>query len=217
MLIDLSHAHARVSQRLENAVMGSQPTFEEKENAFLVVNAANAFLVNAAIASQELYTAGPQIAEPSSFRTTDDPVGNQARASEVPSGSTGYGLVDNEARASQVPFHSPRYGLAGDEAQTSQASSFSSRFNLVDDESHASQARSYSPRYGLVYSEAQAPPSFQYNTSGSDAQYQDFPSRLHYEAPDSGHTQGFSVEQHGETLADGFWNPTEPFNPSPYR
>lgn len=75
MLVDLSHAHARVSQRLENAVMGSQPTFEERDNAVLV---------NAAIASEELYTAGPQIAELSSFRTTDDPVGHQARASEVP-------------------------------------------------------------------------------------------------------------------------------------
>lgn len=208
MLVDPSHAHARVSKRSENAVMGSQPTLKERDNAFLV---------NAAIAFEDLYTAGPQIAESSSFRTTDDLVGNQARASEVPSDSTGYGLVGNEARASQVPSYSSRYGLAGDEARTSHAPSFSTRYNLVDNETHASQAGSYSPRNGLVYSEAQDPPSFQYNASRSNAQYQDSLFRDHYETPDSGYSQGFSFKKHGETLADDFLNPTEPFDPQPYR
>lgn len=96
--------------------MSSQPTPRERDHASLV---------NVAIASEKLYTTGPQIAESPSFRTTYDFAGNQARASEAPSGSTGHDLAGNEARASQVPSYSSRYGLVGDEARTSQASSFS--------------------------------------------------------------------------------------------
>lgn len=189
MLVDPSHAHARISQHSESTVMGSQPTFEERDHAFLV---------NPAIAPEELHTASPQVVEQSSFRTAYDLVGNQARVSQTPSYSTPYGLVGNEARASQAPSYSTRYGLVGDETQ-------------------ASQARSYSPRYGLVYNEAQSPPSFQYSTSGSDAQYQHSPFGLQYETSDghSGYSQGFSVEQHGETLADDLWSPTESINRQP--
>lgn len=196
---DPSHAHARVSQGTENAVMSSQPTLEERDHAFLG---------NTAIASEALYTTGPQIAQPPSFRTTYDLAGNQVRASEAPSGSTGYGLAGNEARASQVPSYSPRYGLVGHEARTSRASSFSRLYDLVDNETQAFQARSDIPQYGLVHSEAQGPPSFEYGPSGRDAQYRESSVGHCY-------SQGYSVEQPGETIADRLWNPTEPINPQP--
>lgn len=187
MLVDPSHAHARISQHSESTVMGSQPTFEERDDAFLV---------NPAIAPEELHTASPQVVEQSSFRTAYDLVGNQARVSQTPSYSTRYGLVGNEARASQAPSYSTRVGNG---ARTSQAPAYSMPYNLVGDETQASQARSYSPRYGLVYNEAQSPPSFQYSTSDGH----------------SGYSQGFSVEQHGETLADDLWSPTESTTGSP--
>lgn len=207
MLVDPSHAHARISQRTENTVKGSQPTFEETDHAFLV---------NLAITPKELHTASPQNVELSSFRTAYDFVGSQARVSQAPSCSTLYGLVGNEARASQAPSYSMLYGLVDNEARTSQAPAYSTPYNLVDNETHASQARSYSPPYGLVNNEAQ-PTSFQYSTSGSDVQYQNSPFGLQYETSygHSGYSQGFSVEQHGETLADDLWNPTESINPQP--
>ena len=208
MLVDPSHAHARISQHSESTVMGSQRTFEERDHAFLV---------NPAIAPEELHTASPQVVEQSSFRTAYDLVGNQARVSQTPSYSTPYGLVGNEASASQAPSYSTRYGLVGNGARTSQAPAYSMPYNLFGDDTQASQARSYSPRYGLVYNEAQSPPSFQYSTSGSDAQYQHSPFGLQYETSDghSGYSQGFSVEQHGETLADDLWSPTESINRQP--
>lgn len=140
-----SYTHARVSQRSESTVMFSQPTFEEREHAFLV---------NPAIAPGALYTVSSEIAEPSSLRTTYDLVGNQARAHQAPSYSTWYGLVGNEARASHAPSYSTRYGLVGNEARTSQAPSYSTQYDLVDNETRNSQARSYSPPYGLVSKEA---------------------------------------------------------------
>lgn len=189
MLVNPYHAHARISQPSESTDMGSQPTFEERDHAFLV---------NPAIAPEELHTASPQVVEQSSFRTAYDLVGNLAPVSQAPSYSTQYGLVGNEARTSQAPAYSTPY-------------------NLVGDETHASQARSYSPRYGLVYNEAQSPPNFQYSTSGIDAQYPHSPFGVQYETSDGhyGYSQGFSVEQQCETLADDLWNPTESINRQP--
>lgn len=172
--------------------------------------------MNAAIAPEDLYTTGPQIAEPTSFRTAYELAGNLARPSEAPSGSIGYSLAGNEARVSQFLSYSPRYGLVSDEGRTSRASSFSMLYDLFENEAQAFQARSDSSRYGL-YSEAQVPPSFEYGTSASDSQYQDPPFRLQYETSvrHSDHSQSFSVEQHGETVADDLWNPAEPINPQP--
>lgn len=211
MLVNPSYAHARVSQRSESTGMFSQPTFGEREHAFLV---------NPAIAPGKLYTVSPEIAEPPSLRNTYDLVGNQARAHQAPFCSTWYGPIGNEARASQVPSYSTRYGLVGNEARTAQAPSYSTQYDLVDNETRDSQASSYSPRYGLVSKEArtsQPHPSVQYSSPGSGAQYTAPPFGLHYETSDgqSGYSFGFSVERHGETLANDFWNPTESINPQP--
>lgn len=211
MLVNPSYAYARVSQRSESTAMDSQPTFEERNHAFLV---------NPAIVPQELYTASPQIAEPPSFRITYDLVGNQARASQAPSCSPRFSLVGNEACASQAPSYGMQYGLAGNEAHTSQGPSYSTRYDPVDNETRASQARSYSPRYGLVCNEArtsQPPPSFQYSTSASDAQYQASPFGIQYETSDghSGYPGGLSVERQGGPLADDLWNLTDSINSQP--
>lgn len=134
--------------------MGSQSSLEERDQAFLM---------NAAIAPEELYAVSPQIVEPSSFRTQYDLDGNEARASQAPSSSTRYGLIDNEAHSSQ------------------------------------------------------ALPSFQYSTSGNDAQHHASPFGLQYEAS-AGHSDyslGMSLEQHGDSLADDYWNPTESINSQP--
>lgn len=79
MLIDPSHAHARVSKRSASTVMGSQPDREEQDQAFLL---------NAAIVPEGLYTVSPQIVQPSSFHTQYDLVGNEARASQAPSSNS---------------------------------------------------------------------------------------------------------------------------------
>lgn len=116
--------------------MGSQPSLEERDQAFLM---------NAAIAPEELYTVSPQIVEPSSFRTRYDLVGNEARASQASSYSTRYGLVDNEARTPQAPSRSTRYGLIDNEAHTSQAlPSFQYSTSVSDAQHHASP-------FGLQY------------------------------------------------------------------
>ena len=210
--------------------MGSQPSLEERDQAFLM---------NAAIAPEELYTVSPQIVEPSSFRTRYDLVGNEARASQSSSYSTRYGLVGNEARTSQTPSYSTRNELVGNEARTSLTPSYSTRYGLVDNEARTSQAPSCSTRYGLVENEARTPqapscstryglvdneahtsqalPSVQYSTSGSDAQHHASPFGLQYKAPagHSGYSLGLSLEQHGDSLADDYWNPTESINSQP--
>lgn len=207
MLVDPSHAHARISQRSESTVMSSQPTFEERDHASLV---------NPAIAPEELHTVSPQNMELSSFRTACDFTGGQAHVSQDPYCSTLYGHVGNEARASQALSYSTRYGLVGNEARTSQAPAYGTAHNLVDNEAHASQARFHSPPYGLVNNEA-LPTSFQHSTSGSEAQYPNSTFGLPYEISyrHSGYSQGFCVEQHDETLAGDFWNPTQSINPQP--
>ena len=230
MLIDPSHAHARVSKRSASTVTGSQPSLEERDQAFLM---------NAAIAPEELYIVSHQIMEPSSFRTRYDHAGNEARASQPSSCSTRYGLIGNEARTSQTPSYSTRNDLVGIEVRTSQTPSYSMRYGLVDNEARNSQSPPCSTRYSLVENEARTPqapsrstrhglvdneahtsqalPSFQYSSSGSDAQHHASPFGLQYEASasHSGFSLGLSLEQHGDSLADENWNPTELINSQP--
>lgn len=210
--------------------MGSQPSLKERDQAFLM---------NTAIAPEELYTVSPQIVEPSSFRTRYDLVGNETRASQASSYIARYGLVNNEAcasqtpsnrtqnklvgnevRISQTPSYSMRYGLVDNKAHTSQAPSCSTQSGLVENEARTPQAPSRSTRYGLIDNEAQtsqALPSFQYSSSGSDAQNHASLFGLRYEASagHSGYSLGMSLEQHGNSLADDYWNPTESINSQP--
>ena len=154
--------------------------------------------MNAAIAHEELHTAG---VESASFPTRYDIVRNEASTSQALSDRKRYGLVGTEARNSQAPLYSMRYDLVDNEARTSLAPLYSTRCDLVDNEARTSQAPSY----------------FQSNTSVSNDQQHTPPFGLQYEtsAGYSGHLLGLAVEQHDDTLADDFWNPRVSTNPKP--